>query len=56
MTNIASRFPLGGNTLNLLRSVCLHLANSEKPRFSIHVQTNVYRNRHFLYTLLGLSA
>lgn len=46
---------LGGNAPDFLQAVCQPSANVENPQFSIHVQTDVYRNRHFLYTSLAWS-
>lgn len=55
--SIATRpVPLGDNTPDFLVAICQHSGNVENPQFSIHVQTDVYKNRHFLYTSLAWSA
>lgn len=51
----AHHAPLGSNAPDFLQVVCLPLSNAENPQFSMHVQTDAYRNRHFLYTSLAWS-
>jgi hypothetical protein len=56
MSISARHASLGGNTPDFFQAVCQPSANVENPQFSIHVQTDAYRNRHFLYMSLVWSA
>lgn len=54
--NISARHaPLGGNAPDFLQALGRRFSHVENPQFSIHVETDVYRNRHFLYTSLAWS-
>lgn len=55
MSIASSHIPLGGNIPDFLQAVCKRSAYVENPQFSIHVQTDAYRNRYFLYTSLAWS-
>lgn len=55
MTITARYIPLDGNAPDFLQVVFQRSANVENPQFSMHVQTDVYRNHHFLYTSLAWS-
>lgn len=50
MSITAHHARLGGNGSGFFQAVCQHSVNVENPQFSIHVETDVYRDRHFLYT------